>query len=275
MVQLFLYNRCMKFEVGFSAIFVMGWIFYRNVTNPAESFESQTMSTFLIALGIVVIFFLSVVLHEFSHAVVMSLFGIKVKKIKLMFFGGYTEAMEGYGDHDTWSPFKDFCISFAGPFSNFLIAIIMYTAFFDQSLYKIFNVVTGSGTFDVQINTINYLIIYTVFFNLIIGIFNLMPVLPLDGGHVLRAILRGCFKKKWIADLVPGLLSLAAGLGGLYLMSDNLSLSSMTDNGIFGVLDFLFNLGILGLICLAMIVMGIVSLRKSIGIYNNGVVKDG
>ena len=74
---------------------------------------------------------------------------------------------------------------------------------------------------------------------------------------------------------MPGLLSLAAGLGGLYLMSDNLSLSSMTDNGIFGVLDFLFNLGILGLICLAMIVMGIVSLRKSIGIYNNGVVKDG
>ena len=58
-------------------------------------------------------------------------------------------------------------------------------------------------------------------------------------------------------------------------MSDNLSLSSMTDNGIFGVLDFLLNLGILGLICLAMIVMGIVSLRKSIGIYNNGVVKDG
>jgi hypothetical protein len=58
-------------------------------------------------------------------------------------------------------------------------------------------------------------------------------------------------------------------------MSDNLSLSAMTDNGIFGVVDFLLNLGILGLICLAMIVMGIVSLRKSIGIYNNGTVQDG
>ena len=68
----------MKFEVGFSAIFVMGWIFYRNVTNPAESFESQSISTFLVALGIVVIFFLSVVVHEFSHAAVMSLFGIIV-----------------------------------------------------------------------------------------------------------------------------------------------------------------------------------------------------
>ena len=123
--------------------------------------------------------------------------------------------------------------------------------------------------------TINYLIIYAVFFNLIIGGFNLMPVLPLDGGHVLRAILRGCFKQKWIADLVPGLLSLVAGLGGLYLMSDNLSLSAMTGNGIFGVVDFLLNLGILGLICLAMIVMGIVSLRKSISIYNNGTVQDG
>ena len=102
-----------------------------------------------------------------------------------------------------------------------------------------------------------------------------MPVLPLDGGHVLRAILRGCFKQKWIADLIPGLLSLVAGLAGLYLMSDNLSLSTMRDQGIFGVVDFLLNLGILGLVCLAMIVMGIVSLRKSISIYNNGTVQNG
>ena len=57
-------------------------------------------------------------------------------------------------------------------------------------------------------------------------------------------------------------------------MSDKLSLSAMTDNGIFGVLDFLLNLGILGLICLAMIVMGVVSLRKSISIYNNRTVQD-
>ena len=57
-------------------------------------------------------------------------------------------------------------------------------------------------------------------------------------------------------------------------MSDKLSLSAMTDNGIFGVVDFLLNLGILGLICLAMIVMGIVSLRKSISIYNNRTVQD-
>ena len=125
-----------------------------------------------------------------------------------------------------------------------------------------------------QINTINYLIISAVFYNLLLAGFNLIPVLPLDGGHVLRAILRGCFKQKWIADLVPGLLSLVAGLGGLYLMSERLSFSAMTDNGIFGVIDFLVSLGIWGFICLAMIVMGVVSLRKSISIYNNRTVQD-
>ena len=275
MVQLFLYNRFMKFEVGLSAVFVMLWIFYRNVTSPAAGFETQFFPNLLIALGIVGIFFSSIVVHEFSHAIVMTLFGIKVKKIKLMFFGGYTEAMEGYGDHDTWSPFKDFCVSFVGPLSNFGIALILYSVFFDKSLYKIFNIVTGAGTFGMQINALNYLVIYAVFFNLVIGAFNLMPVLPLDGGHVLRAILRGCFKRRWIADLIPGLLSLVAGLAGIYLMSDNLSLTTMRDQGIFGVVDFLLNLGILGLVCLAMIVMGIVSLRKSISIYNNGTVQDG
>ncbi|MQG39241.1 MAG: hypothetical protein FI718_04555 [SAR202 cluster bacterium] len=272
MVQLFLYNLSMKFEVGRSAILIWGLIFFRNVFNPPETFESQPVSTFLIALGIVVILFLSVVLHEFSHAVVMSFFNIKVKKIKLMFFGGYTEAMEGYGDRDTWHPFKDFCISFAGPVSNFGIALILYSEFFDQPLYKIFNIVTGYGTFGMQINTINYLIIFAVFSNLIVAAFNLIPVLPLDGGHVFRSILRGCFKQKWIADLIPGLFSIIAGLGGLYLMSDRLSLSTMTGNGIFGIVDSLVSLGILGFICLAMIVMGIVSLRKSIDVYNNGTV---
>ena len=272
MVQLFLYNRSMKFEVGLSSIFIWVFIFFRNVSNPPEIFEAQTISTFLIALGIVVILFLSVVLHEFSHAVVMSFFGIKVKKIKLMFFGGYTESMEGYGDHDTWSPFKDFCISFAGPISNFGIALILYSEFFDQPLYKIFNVVTGSGTFGMEINTINYLIISAVFYNLLLAGFNLIPVLPLDGGHVFRSILRGSFKQKWIADLVPGLLSIVAGLGGLYLMSDRLSFSVMTDKGIFGVIDFLVSLGIWGFICLAMIVMGIVSLRKFIDVYNDRTV---
>ena len=96
-----------------------------------------------------------------------------------------------------------FCISFVGPLSNLTIALVIYTAFFDQSLYKIFNVVTGSGTFGMQINTINYLVIYTVFFNLIIGVFNLMPVLPLDGGHVLRAILGDVSKRNGLLIWYP------------------------------------------------------------------------
>ena len=50
----------MKFEVGRSAILIWGLIFFRNVFNPPETFESQPVSTFLIALGIVVIFIYSI-----------------------------------------------------------------------------------------------------------------------------------------------------------------------------------------------------------------------
>jgi Zn-dependent protease len=257
-----------RFEVGFSAKLVMVWIFFSNFTSSAYGFEIQSFPNILMSLGMVGVFFLSIVVHEFSHAITMTLLGIKVKKIKLMFFGGYTQAMEGHGDHDTWPPFKDFCISFVGPLSNITIALILYSVFWDNPVYRVIEIVTGTGNLSNQVDVGSHLITYAVFFNLLVGVFNLMPVLPLDGGHVLRAILLGFFKRKWIAHLIPGMLSLGAGLFGLYLLSSNLSLSTIINQGIFGFIGSLFDLGVLGLICLVMVIMGIVSLRKSIIIRN-------
>lgn len=254
----------MKFEVGLSAKLVMGWIFFRNFTGTTVGVEIQTFSNLLVSIGVAGIFFLSIALHELSHAIIMTVSGIKVEKIKLMFFGGYTQAMEGYGDHDTWPPFKDFCISIVGPLSNIIFALILYSLFFDNPAYRVFEIVTGTENSHNSGGIGNYLISYAVFFNLLVGVFNLVPVLPLDGGHVLRSILLGCFKRRWLANFIPGVLSLAAGLYGLYFLSDNLAFGSITDQGILGIIDSLFNLGLLGLLCLVMTIMGIVSLRKSL-----------
>ena len=180
-----------------------------------------------------------------------------------MFFGGYTQAMPGYGDHDTWHPFKDFCISAAGPLSNIAAAVVLYQLYWDQPVYKVFGLVAGTGGSYTQFGLVSYLVTYAVFFNLVVGLFNFLPIVPLDGGHVLRAILVGCFKRRWIADMIAGTFSLAAGLLGLYLLGDNMSLSTITDRGVFGVIDSIFNLGLLGMLCIAMTIMGFLTLRKS------------
>ena len=69
-----------RFEVGFRAKLVIVWIFLENFTSPPYGFETQSFPNILISLGIVGVFFISIVIHEFSHAITMTLLGIKVEK---------------------------------------------------------------------------------------------------------------------------------------------------------------------------------------------------
>ena len=98
---------------------------------------------------------------------------------------------------------KKVIISCAGPITNFIIAIIFY--FFDFSIFNI------SREF----------IIYT---NLIIGIFNLIPIYPLDGGRIIKNILhikiglKESYKyTKIIANLSIIILTIFSSMAILYL----------------------------------------------------------
>jgi Zn-dependent protease/CBS domain-containing protein len=113
------------------------------------------------------LFFGSVLAHELSHAIVARRFGLKVEGITLFIFGGATSI-----DADSHTPREEALIAIAGPATSIAIGAVLIGA-------------------DALISQpqVGALVGWLGFINLALGIFNLIPGFPMDGGRVLRAFL--------------------------------------------------------------------------------------
>jgi Zn-dependent protease/predicted transcriptional regulator len=120
------------------------------------------------ALVAALLLFVSVFLHELSHSLVALRYGIPIASITLHVFGGFSE-MEREPDR----PGAEVAIAIAGPLTSFGIAVACAAA---APLVTIGSIAAA---------TVRYLVLV----NIAVGIFNLVPGLPLDGGRVLRALL--------------------------------------------------------------------------------------
>jgi Zn-dependent protease len=168
-----------KIPVTFSssAIFMSLIWFISCLTSYKATFSHWSVTDGIInALLLPIILYMSVLLHEFGHALVAQSYNISVKKINLMFLGGIAQLEE-----EPKSPGSAFFIAIAGPCVSvaiFLIFLII-AATLDINL-----AITKLSVFQKNIFTI-------AFINLALAIFNLLPLLPLDGGRILNAI---CWK---------------------------------------------------------------------------------
>lgn len=125
-----------------------------------------------IMLGAVatMLFFLSIFIHEYSHAVLARVEGLNVVEIVLHPFGGLTRF-----EHPPETARSEFRIAIAGPAASFALTILFVGAIGISSYL---------GT-DI-LTLILFLLALT---NFLIAVFNLFPGYPLDGGRVLRAYL--------------------------------------------------------------------------------------
>lgn len=121
---------------------------------------------YLITFTFAVLLYGSVLLHEISHALTARWFGLPVRGITLHFLGGFTEI-----ERDSPTPGKDIVVSAAGP----LVSLAVAGA-------------AGLAAIPVNQPVPEFLLFYLAYANLIVGVFNLLPALPLDGGHMLRAV---------------------------------------------------------------------------------------
>ena len=115
-----------------------------------------------------VLLFVSVLLHELAHSVVARARGLPVKNITLFIFGGVSNIEKEPG-----SPGIEFQVAVVGPLTSLLIGALALAL-----LYLL-----GQNT-----SALAAILFYLGFANILLGIFNLIPGFPLDGGRVLRSI---------------------------------------------------------------------------------------
>jgi Zn-dependent protease/CBS domain-containing protein len=141
---------------------------------------------YVAGLAFAVLLYLSVLLHEASHALMAQRYGLPVRSITLHFLGGVTE-IEGEPD----TPAREFWVSVVGPLTSLAVGVVAMPLALvtpdDTLLDLAFKGLAGA--------------------NLVVGGLNLVPGLPLDGGRLLRAAV-------WKVTGNPHRGTIVAGWGG-------------------------------------------------------------
>ena len=124
---------------------------------------SLVLSLYLFA--VIVLLFICVLLHELAHSITSKRNGIGVKKIILLPIGGASVI-----DMEEIDPDIEFRISIAGPIASIFIGVALGVA-----------VVLIPG------GAVRHLVQLLFLINILLGVFNLLPGFPLDGGRVFRS----------------------------------------------------------------------------------------
>jgi len=152
----------------------------------------------IVTIVTVLLFFFSILFHEMSHSIVAIKMGIPVQRISLFIFGGMAQI-----EKEPDKPKTEFLMSIAGPLASFILA----------GLFGIIWAVTKS------IAPVVASARYLALINIVLGVFNLLPGYPLDGGRVLRSIIwkatNNLKKATFVASTVGrviGFLMIAVGI---------------------------------------------------------------
>jgi Zn-dependent protease len=153
------------------------------------------------------VLFASVLLHELSHSLLSKKYGLRVRQIVLFVFGGVSDIREESKDYK-----KEFAIAIVGPLSSFALAGLFAAIWFALAMANVTGlpqentlfyfptspqgqqqaqpaVASSSSQPVVAVTIAEGILRYGAIVNILLGLFNLIPAFPLDGGRVLRAAL--------------------------------------------------------------------------------------
>jgi Zn-dependent protease len=153
-------------------------------------------------MGLIILFFGCVVLHELGHSLTAMRYGVRVPRILLLPIGGMAE-MESIPR----KPSAEFFVTIMGPAVNFAIVALLLPFVWDILWLPEDAIITGVETLMLQLAVAN----------LIMGVFNLLPIFPMDGGRILRAFLasqmdylRATYWASMVTKIAAPLFALAA-----------------------------------------------------------------
>jgi Zn-dependent protease len=140
---------------------------YFPANHPGMPTTAYWAMGFVAAMGL----FSSILFHEISHSLVARHYKIKIEGITLFIFGGVAE-MKG----ESPTPKVEFWVAVVGPIASFILAYgFLRLSSYGEALHW---------------NKALVLIFYYLgFMNGLLGLFNLIPAFPLDGGRVFRSLM--------------------------------------------------------------------------------------
>jgi Zn-dependent protease len=157
---------------------------------------------YAVSFAYAVLLYASVLIHELGHAVTAMKFGLPVKRITLQLLGGVTEM-----GRESNSPRREFAIAGAGPALSLLLGAAAWAAIHalggDPGGFS-GSTAAGNPEDSVRLRITLELLDALMYANIAVGIFNLLPGLPLDGGIMLRSAV-------WGATGHPNRATIAAG----------------------------------------------------------------
>lgn len=136
---------------------------------PSVTMNLSTGAYWLMALAGLIGIVVSIVLHEMSHSLMASRFGLGARTITLFVFGGVADLRS-----EPTRPGAEFWIAAVGPFFSFLFGIFF-------SVVEYFGVQAGWS------QPVTDVARYLARFNLVVAYFNMLPAFPLDGGRIFRS----------------------------------------------------------------------------------------
>lgn len=153
-------------------LLLLGWVAGSALINGTGS------SGFIISLLYVLALFFFVTLHELGHALTARRFGIHTQDIVLLPIGGVSR-MERLPD----TPKEEFWITAAGPLVNLVLALLF------GGFLLLSGGLQGATLTAVLSFSSSSILLQFAWMNALLGIFNLIPAFPMDGGRILRAAL--------------------------------------------------------------------------------------
>jgi Zn-dependent protease len=147
------------FVIAAFTVIVYGPVLARS--NPALG-----ASAYLVAFAYAVLLLISVLVHELAHALTAKIYGWPTQKIVLNLWGGHTQF-----DSFTATPGRSVLVALAGPAANFVLAAGAWLVLNGASLGSVAEILTN----------------IFMWANFLIGVFNVLPGLPLDGGRLVES----------------------------------------------------------------------------------------
>lgn len=187
----------------FTALIIGGYGTYLTHWDNLTTIQAYTAATILSA-----VLALSVLIHELAHATTGKARGLTPHSIHLTIWGGTTRL------NRQGTPTTAILVALAGPLTNLILA---------AACYLTWQLTTSPWTLGLALSA---------YLNLAIGLFNLLPAYPLDGGHALTALLTTLLKNPRTATTAVSYtgLTLAATLlaTGIYLYRQHQPLTAIT-----------------------------------------------